>query len=44
MFLSSQTAHGQFTAANATLNEDHQEDTKRKLEHLSQQKIFFFIF
>ncbi len=27
-FLSSQTAHGQFIAANATLNEDHQEDTK----------------
>jgi hypothetical protein len=27
-FLSNQTAHGQFTAENATLNEDHQEDTK----------------
>jgi len=36
MFLSSQTAQGQFTAENATLNEDHQEDTKRKAKHLSK--------
>jgi hypothetical protein len=28
-FLSSQTAQGQFTAENATLNADHQEDTKQ---------------
>ena len=34
MFLSNQTVQGQFTAENATLNEDHHEDTKRKLEHL----------
>jgi hypothetical protein len=34
MFLSSQTAQDQFTAENATLNEDHHEDTKRKLWHL----------
>ncbi len=34
-FLSSQTAPGQFTAESATLSEDHHEDTKRKLEHLS---------
>ena len=35
MFLSSQTAQGQFIAESATLKEDHHEDTKRKLEHLS---------
>lgn len=35
MFLSSQTAQGQFTAENATLNEDHQEDTKLAAKHLS---------
>jgi hypothetical protein len=28
MFLSSQTEQGQFTAENATANEDHQEDIK----------------
>jgi hypothetical protein len=28
MFLSSQTAQGQFTAENATQNEDHHEDIK----------------
>ncbi len=31
MFHSNQTVQGQFTAENATLNEDHHEDTKRKL-------------
>jgi hypothetical protein len=34
-FLSNQTEQDQFTAENATLNVDHQEDTKRKLKHLS---------
>ena len=34
MFLSSQTVAGQFTAASATQNEDHHEDTKRKLLNL----------
>jgi hypothetical protein len=35
MFLSSQTAQGQFTAESATKNEDHHEDTKRKIaKHL----------
>jgi len=34
-FLSNQTEQDQFTAVNATLNADHQEDTKRKLMHLS---------
>ena len=29
-FLSNQTEQGQFTAENATLNEDHHEDTKPK--------------
>lgn len=33
-FHSSQTEAGQFTAVSATQNEDHHEDTKRKLLHL----------
>ena len=43
-FLSSQTAQGQFTAENATLNEDHHEDTKRKLSIFQTQVIFFLFF
>ena len=35
MFLSSQTAQDQYIAVSATQNADHQEDTKRKLMHLS---------
>ncbi len=35
MFLSNQTEQDQFIAVSATQNADHQEDTKRKLEHLS---------
>ena len=35
MFLSSQTVAGQFTAENVTLNVDHHEDTKRKLEKIT---------
>jgi hypothetical protein len=44
MFLSSQTVQDQFTAENATLNEDHHEDTKRKLCHLYNSLIFLFSF
>jgi hypothetical protein len=35
MFLSNQTEQDQFTAVSATLSVDPQEDTKRKLMHLS---------
>jgi hypothetical protein len=35
MFLSSQTAQDQYIAASATQKDAHQEDTKRKLMHLS---------
>ena len=42
MFLSSQTAQDQFTAENATLNEDHHEDTKRKLWHLYNYNFLFY--
>ncbi len=46
MFLSNQTVAGQFTAENATLNADHQEDTKRKLKRLLvwPNCISFFIY
>ncbi len=38
MFLSSQTVQGQFIAVSATQNADPHEDTKRKLEHLSNNQ------
>jgi len=34
-FLSNQTAQDQYIAASATQKDAHQEDTKRKLMHLS---------
>jgi hypothetical protein len=44
MFLSSQTEAGQYTAENATQNEDHHADTKLISLHLTSLTKILFLF